>query len=67
MGGDLSEYDTKPKRVVIVIAKDRKPLTAESLYTFSKINLIRHDSLLAPMGIELNIAPIVRKEVEHNS
>lgn len=67
VGGDLSEYDTKPKRVVIVIAKDRKPLTAESLYTFSKINLIRHDSLLAPMGIELNIAPIVRKEVEQNS
>lgn len=62
--GSTSEYDTVPKRVIIIVAKDKKPLTAESLYTFSKINLIRHDSFLGPMGIDLHIAPIIRKEID---
>lgn len=64
-GDNIAECDTVPKHVIIIVAKDKKkPLTAESLYTFSKINLIRHDSLLGPMGIDLHIASIVRKEID---
>lgn len=63
-GNNIAECDTVPKHVIIIVAKDKKPLTAESLYTFSKIILIRHDSLLGPMGIDLHIASIVRKEID---
>ena len=61
-GVDLQKYETKPRRVVIVIAKDDKPITAGTLFTFTKINLVRHDQELASMNVELNIAPVVRKK-----
>ena len=61
-GVDLQKYETKPRRVVIVIAKDDKPITADTLFTFTKINLVRHEQQLASMNVELNIAPVVRKK-----
>ncbi|KAE8126243.1 MULTISPECIES: DUF6119 family protein [Bifidobacterium] len=61
-GGNDSEYETKPKRVVVVMAQDDKPLSAESLFTFTKINLVRHDHRFASMGIKLNIASVIRKK-----
>lgn len=63
-GGDITQYSTKPKHVIIILAKDKNPITAESLYTFSKINLVRHDMLWGQMGIKLSIISIIRKEVD---
>lgn len=63
-GFDPNEYQTKPSRVVVVMAKDDQQLTADSLFTFTKINLVRHDRRFTTMGVELNIAPAVRKKQE---
>ena len=63
-GFNPNEYQTKPSRVVVVMAKDDQQLTADSLFTFTKINLVRHDRRFTTMGVELNIAPAVRKKQE---
>lgn len=62
VGGNPYDYDTKPRQVVIVMAKNDEPITAEKLFTFTKINLLRHDQRLASMDVKLNIAPVVRKK-----
>lgn len=59
---DSDKYDVRPRQVVIVMAKDNKLLTAESLFTFTKINLIRHEQNLANMDVKLNIVPVIRKK-----
>ena len=59
---DPKNYMAKPRQVVIVMAKDDKKITAEDLFTFTKINLIRHDQRLASMNVELNVVPVVRKK-----
>ena len=65
---DFEKYKMEPRRVVIVIAKDDEPITAESLFTFTKINLLRHDQQLASMNVKLYVIPVVRKhEVSNNS
>lgn len=61
-GVDPNDYETIPRNVVIVMAKNDKPLTAESLFTFTKINLVRHDQRLARLVEGLYIAPVVRKK-----
>lgn len=62
VGGNPKDYDTKPRRVVIVMARNDEPITAEKLFTFTKINLVRHDQRLASMDVELNVVPVVRKK-----
>ena len=62
VGGNPDAYEMKPRRVVIVMAKNDDLITPKSLFTFTKINLIRHEQRLAGMGVELNIAPVVRKK-----
>lgn len=59
---DPKNYMAKPRQVVIVMAKDDKKITAEDLFTFTKINLIRHDQRLASMNVELNVVPVVREK-----
>lgn len=44
------------------MAKNDEPITAKSLFTFTKINLVRHEQQLASMDVKLNIAPVVRKK-----
>ena len=66
-GVDIDKYETKPRQVVIVIAKDDEPITAKSLFTFTKINLLRHDQQLASMDVELSVIPVVRKHKALNS
>lgn len=61
-GIKIDAYKTKPRRVVIVMAKDGKEITPDSLFTFTKINLVRHDQQLASMNVKLNIATISRKK-----
>ena len=62
MGEDTDKYDVRPRQVVIVMAKDDKLLTAESLFTFTKINLVRHDQNLANLDVKLNIVPVIRRK-----
>jgi uncharacterized protein (TIGR04141 family) len=61
-GGDLNDYSAVPKQVVLVMAKDDSLLTAKSLFTFTKINLLRQDRRLGSMGIKVNIAPVLRRQ-----
>lgn len=55
------KYDTKPRRVVIVMAKDKNKITPSSLFTFTKINLVRYDKMLASMDVGLYVAPVIRE------
>lgn len=59
-GHDPNEYECKPKDVVIVMVKNDHALTSESLYTFTQVNLNRHDKALADRGVGVYIVPIVR-------
>lgn len=57
---DPEDYECKPKMVVIVMVKDRQALTADSLYTFTQVNLGRHDKALASRGVGVYVVPVVR-------
>lgn len=46
-----------PKRVVIGFARD-KVVNAETLFTFSKVNLIRQKQLLAGLGVDVVLAHV---------
>ena len=59
-GHDPNEYECKPKDVVIVMVKDGQALTSESLYTFTQVNLNRHDKALAAREVGVYIVPIIR-------
>ena len=54
------DYECKPKEVVIVMVKDKQALTADSLYTFTQVNLGRHDKALASRGVGVYVVPVVR-------
>jgi hypothetical protein len=54
------DYECKPKKVVVVMVKDKQALSADSLYTFTQVNLGRHDKALASRGIDVYVVPVVR-------
>ncbi|OMG09916.1 hypothetical protein BKH06_09900 [Actinomyces naeslundii] len=54
------EYECQPKKVVVVMVKDKRALTADSLYTFTQVNLGRHDKALASRGVGVYVVPVVR-------
>ena len=54
------DYECRPKKVVIVMVKDKQALTADSLYTFTQVNLGRHDKALASRGVGVYVVPVVR-------
>lgn len=54
------DYECKPKIVVIVMVKDKQALTADSLYTFTQVNLGRHDKALASREVGVYVVPVVR-------
>lgn len=58
------DYECRPKKIVIVMVKDKQALTAESLYTFTQVNLGRQDKALASRGIEVYVVPVVRNVPE---
>lgn len=60
-GGNPDEYSVKPRQVVIIMAKTGKALTADSLYTFTQVNLNRQDKMLASRGVEVVVVPIERE------
>ena len=61
------DYECKPKGVVIVMVKNKQALTADSLYTFTQVNLGRHDKALASRGVGVYVVPVVRDVSESSS
>lgn len=61
------DYECKPKEVVIVMVKNKQALTADSLYTFTQVNLGRHDKALASRGVGVYVVPVVRDVSESSS
>ncbi|MGT2464159.1 DUF6119 family protein [Sinomonas atrocyanea] len=61
-GADPAAYTLTPKKVVIVMAKEERALTADSLYTFTQVNLGRQDRALASRGVEVYVVPIVKEK-----
>ena len=46
------------------MVKDKQALSADSLYTFTQVNLGRHDKALASRGIDVYVVPVVRNASE---
>lgn len=61
-GVDPEEYSLVPKKVVIVMAKEGRALTADSLYTFTQVNLGRQDRTLASRNVDVFVVPIVKEK-----
>lgn len=61
-GADPAEYKLVPSKVVIVMAKEGKALTPESLYTFTQVNLGRQDRALATRDVDVFVVPIVKEK-----
>lgn len=60
-GQDQKDYECTPKRVVVVLAKEKAAVTADSLFTFTQVNLGRQDRLLKSRGVDLSIASVVKE------
>ncbi|POH60291.1 DUF6119 family protein [Arthrobacter glacialis] len=59
-GGAPEEFQLKPSRVVIVMAREGKLLDADSLFTFTQVNLSRQVAQLEQQHVDVFIAPILR-------
>lgn len=68
MNGDPADYERKPARVVIIMARADRLLTADDLFTFTQVNLARNVAQLEQQGVEVHIAPILRRtrQVDHD-
>lgn len=63
VGEDPDSYECSPKKVVLVMVKDNEALTADSLFTFTQVNLSRQDKALANRGVDVYVVPICRTTV----
>jgi len=59
-GSNPDAFILKPKQVVIIMAKEGKKLDADSLFTFTQVNLSRQVAQLNNQGVDVYIAPILR-------
>lgn len=58
-GGDPSKLGTKPARVILAMHRSEGPgLTADDLFTFTKVNLVRQVSSLEARGVHVRIVSI---------
>lgn len=60
-GGSGESVPDPIRTVVLGLARD-KPLTAQNLFTFTQVTLVRNVTLLQARGVDVLIAPIVRRE-----
>jgi hypothetical protein len=44
------------------VARKGKAITAESLFTFTQVTLVRQDKVLAARGVQVVVVPIERPE-----
>lgn len=61
LGEDPTDYECKPKRVVVVLAKEKAAIDATSLFTFTQVNLGRLDRLLKSRGVDLSIVSVTKE------
>lgn len=58
-GGDSSALETKPKRVVVAAHRRAAPgVTADNLFTFTKVNLVRQAAALEERSVAVRIVSI---------
>lgn len=59
LGGDPSKILHKPTRVILAMyGGNRKPVTPENLFTFTKVNLVRQAALLEERGVSVRVVAI---------
>jgi hypothetical protein len=56
----VSLLSSEPVVVLGITLKDGKPITAGSLFAFAKISLLHTETVLAGMGVRLEIVSISR-------
>lgn len=59
-GGSPGWVDDRPSAVILGMARNNKRMTAESLFSFTQVTLVRLDDLLTQSGVSLQIAAIER-------
>ena len=58
-GGDASKLAMKPTRVILAMHRSSGPgVTAEELFTFTKVNLVRQASVLEQRGVAVRIVSV---------
>jgi len=50
----------RPTAVILGMARNNRKITADKLFSFTQVTLVRLDDILAQSGVELQIAPIER-------
>ncbi|OBA51126.1 hypothetical protein A5789_28045 [Nocardia sp. 852002-51101_SCH5132738] len=65
-GGDPRDYECKPKKVVVVLAKEKSVVDATNLFTFTQVNLGRQDRLLKSRGVDLSIVSVLKRVRNHS-
>lgn len=60
-GRDSAEYECTPRKVVVVLAKEGAAMNADSLFTFTQVNLGRQDRLLKSRGVDLSIVSVLKE------
>lgn len=59
LGFDATKVSSKPSRVVLAMYRGGgKPVTAESLFTFTKVNLVRQAASLEERGVSVRVVSI---------
>lgn len=59
LGGNADNVGSKPSRVLLAMHRgDGKPVTAESLFTFTKVNLVRQVASLEERGVSVRVVSI---------
>lgn len=59
LGGNAEMVKSKPSRVVLAMYRgEGKPVTAESLFTFTKVNLVRQAESLEARGVSVRVVSI---------
>ena len=62
-GGDPKSLDMKPSRVILAMhRRNRPPMTAKNLFTFTRVNLVRQVTNLESRGVPVRIVPILSSE-----
>lgn len=60
-GANPDDYDLIPSTIVIVMAREKSLLSADSLFTFTQVNLSRQVAQLNKQQIDVYLAPILRE------
>lgn len=59
-GGDVSRIATPIKSVILGVARKSRPISAQDLFTFTQVNLVRHVASLQSRGVDVYVLPIAR-------